>query len=172
MQHGRDQFNLWPEYTDETNAESPAEELLHVKEGGDYGWPYCYYDVPKHEMLLAPEYGGHDDRQGRCAAVLGPVATFPAHWAPNGLMFYRDGAFPTRYRDGVFVAFHGSWNRAPEPQEGYRVVFQPQRGDRPNGAFETFAGGFFTGGEFTALTARAASCVTRWQHGRARVARR
>ncbi|OYV66650.1 MAG: hypothetical protein B7Z72_10970, partial [Gemmatimonadetes bacterium 21-71-4] len=52
MQHGRDQLNLWPEYTDRASAESPAEELIHVKEGGDYGWPYCYYDVPKQRMQV------------------------------------------------------------------------------------------------------------------------
>lgn len=154
MQHGRDQLNLWPEYTDLASAESPAEELIHVKAGGDYGWPYCYYDVPKRQMLLAPEYGGHDDRQGRCAGVLGPVATFPAHWAPNGLLFYHGGNFPARYHAGVFIAFHGSWNRAPEPQAGYRVVFQPLRGDRPGGGYETFAGGFFEGGKFTAVGGR------------------
>lgn len=154
MQHGRDQLNLWPEYTDVTSAESPAEELIHVKEGGDYGWPYCYYDVPKQKMLLAPEYGGNDARQGRCAHVLGPVATFPAHWAPNGLLFYRGGNFPARYHDGVFIAFHGSWNRAPEPQAGFRVVFQPLRNRRRSGAYETFAGGFFANGKPTALGGR------------------
>jgi glucose/arabinose dehydrogenase len=154
MQHGRDQLNLWPEYTDKASAESPAEELLHVREGGDYGWPYCYYDVPKQQMLLAPEYGGHDDRQGRCAAVLGPVATFPAHWAPNGLLFYRGGNFPARYRDGVFIAFHGSWNRAPEPQAGFRVVFQPLRDNRAAGPYQTVVSGFFAHGRFTKLGGR------------------
>ena len=154
MQHGRDQLNLWPEYSDIASAESPAEELIHVKQGGDYGWPYCYYDVPKQQMLLAPEYGGHDDRQGRCASVLGPVATFPAHWAPNGLLFYRAGNFPAKYRDGVFIAFHGSWNRAPEPQAGYQVVFQPLKGNARAGALETFAGGFFENGKATALGGR------------------
>jgi glucose/arabinose dehydrogenase len=154
MQHGRDQLNLWPEYTDPASAESPAEELIHVREGGDYGWPYCYFDVPKQRMLLAPEYGGHDDRQGRCASVLGPVATFPGHWAPNGLLFYRGGNFPARYHNGVFVAFHGSWNRAPEPQAGFRVVFQPLKGNEPSGAFETFTGGFFDAGKPTAVSGR------------------
>jgi glucose/arabinose dehydrogenase len=154
MQHGRDQLNLWPEYTDQASAESPAEELIHVKAGGDYGWPYCYYDVPRKQMLLAPEYGGHDDRPGRCANVLGPVATFPAHWAPNGLLFYAGGNFPARYRRGVFIAFHGSWNRAPEPQAGYRVVFQPLNGNAPAAPDETFATGFFDHGTFTALGGR------------------
>lgn len=154
MQHGRDQLNLWPEYTDQASAESPAEELIHVKEGGDYGWPYCYYDVPKQQMLLAPEYGGHDDRQGRCASVLGPVATFPGHWAPNGLLFYRGSTFPARYSNGVFIAFHGSWNRAPEPQAGYRVVFQPLKGNEAAGPYETFAAGFFDDGKFSSLGGR------------------
>ncbi|MGH7670941.1 MAG: PQQ-dependent sugar dehydrogenase [Gemmatimonadaceae bacterium] len=154
MQHGRDQLNLWPAYTDQTSAESPAEELIHVKEGGDYGWPYCYYDVPKQQMLLAPEYGGHADRQGRCASVLGPVATFPAHWAPNGLLFYHDGNFPAKYHHGVFIAFHGSWNRAPEPQAGYRVVFQPLDGNAAAGPYENFATGFFADGKPTAIGGR------------------
>ncbi len=154
MQHGRDQLNLWPEYTDRASAESPAEELIHVKEGGDYGWPYCYYDVPKQRMQVAPEYGGHDGRQGRCASVLGPAATFPAHWAPNGLLFYRGGNFPARYRAGAFIAFHGSWNRAPEPQAGFRVVFQPLRNNRAAGPYETFVTGFFADGKPTALGGR------------------
>ncbi|MDE3151934.1 MAG: PQQ-dependent sugar dehydrogenase [Gemmatimonadota bacterium] len=154
MQHGRDQLNLWPEYSDLASSESPAEELIHVQEHGDYGWPYCYFDVPKHELLLAPEYGGHDDVQGRCAKALGPVATFPAHWAPDGLMFYRDGNFPAKYRSGVFIAFHGSWNRAPEPQAGYRVVFQPLEHGRAAGPYENFATGFFENGKFTAIGGR------------------
>lgn len=156
MQHGRDQLNLWPEYSDMASAESPAEELIHVREGGDYGWPYCYYDVPRQQMLLAPEYGGHDDRQGRCADVLGPVATFPAHWAPDGLLFYRGGNFPAKYRRGVFIAFHGSWNRAPMPQAGYRVVFQPLDGSAAAGPYETFVSGFFDNGKPTALGGRPA----------------
>ena len=154
MQHGRDQLNLWPEYSNLASAESPAEELLHVQEGGDYGWPYCYYDVPKQQMLLAPEYGGHDDVPGRCAKVLGPVATFPAHWAPDGLLWYAGGNFPAKYRDGVFIAFHGSWNRAPEPQAGYRVVFQPLRANAAAGAYENFATGFFANGTATTLGGR------------------
>jgi glucose/arabinose dehydrogenase len=86
--------------------------------------------------------------------VLGPVATFPAHWAPNGLLFYHDGNFPARYRRGAFIAFHGSWNRAPEPQAGYRDVFQPLNGNTPYGPYETFASGFFEDGKFTALGGR------------------
>ena len=54
-----------------------------------------------------------------------PVAAFPAHWAPNDLKIYKGSQFPEGYRGGAFIAFHGSWNRAPGPQGGYNVVFQP-----------------------------------------------
>jgi hypothetical protein len=50
--------------------------------------------------------------------------------------------FPARYRDGVFIAFHGSWDRAPYPQSGYNVVFQPLAGTRASGNCEVFADGF------------------------------
>ena len=46
------------------------------------------------------------------------------------MVHYDKKAFPERYRNGVFIAFHGSWNRAPYPQGGYNVVFQPH-GGRP-----------------------------------------
>ena len=57
-------------------------------------------------------------------------------------LFYTGTALPAKYRDGVFIAFHGSWNRAPEPQAGYRVIFQPMANGQPTGEFETFADGF------------------------------
>ena len=73
---------------------------------------------------------------------LAPAAAFPAHWAPNGMMHYDGKNFPGRYRDGVFIAFHGSWNRAPYAQGGYNVVFQPLDGDHASGNCEIFADGF------------------------------
>jgi len=74
-----------------------------------------------------------------------PVAAFPAHWAPNDLLIYTGKQFPARYRGGAFIAFHGSWNRAPFPQQGYNVVFQPLSGGKPAGACEIFADGFADG---------------------------
>ena len=50
--------------------------------------------------------------------------------------------FPAKYRNGLFMAFHGSWNRAPMPQDGYNVTFQPFSGGKPAGNFEIFASGF------------------------------
>jgi glucose/arabinose dehydrogenase/mono/diheme cytochrome c family protein len=144
-QHGRDQLHSnWPGlYKPEEEATLPAEELLLLKSGGDYGWPECYYDGMQKKLVLAPEYGGDGGKKvGVCADKLGPVAAFPAHWAPNGMVHYDKDQFPARYRNGVFVAFHGSWNRAPYPQGGYNVVFQPLDGDRSSGNCEIFADGF------------------------------
>jgi glucose/arabinose dehydrogenase len=134
VQHGRDQLHdLWPDlYTEEQSAELPAEELLLVREGADFGWPYCYYDQIQGKKVLAPEYGGDGRKIGRCAAATPPVAAFPGHWAPNDLLFYTGTQFPQRYRGGAFIAFHGSWNRAPSPQAGYRVTFLPFQGELPS----------------------------------------
>lgn len=143
--HGRDQLHAnWPDlYKPEEEATQPAEELLLLVEGGDYGWPECYYDAIQRRLVLAPEYGGDGGKKvGRCAQKRAPIAAFPAHWAPNGMARYDKGQFPSRYRDGVFITFHGSWDRAPYPQQGYNVVFQGLAGDHASGSCEIFADGF------------------------------
>jgi len=145
VQHGRDQLSQsWPAlYTTEQGAENPAEELLQVTQGDDFGWPYCYYDGAQKKLVLAPEYGGDGGKAiGRCADKKGPVAAYPAHYAPTGVAHYAGGQFPAAYRDGLFIAFHGSWNRAPLPQEGFRVTFQPMADGVPSGAAILFADGF------------------------------
>jgi glucose/arabinose dehydrogenase/mono/diheme cytochrome c family protein len=144
-QHGRDQLHAnWPElYKPEEEATQPAEELLLVQQGGDYGWPECYYDALQGKLVLAPEYGGDGGKTiGVCANKTAPIAAFPAHWAPNAMAQYDQQQFPAHYRDGVFIAFHGSWDRAPYPQSGYNVVFQALSGDRASGNCEIFAAGF------------------------------
>jgi glucose/arabinose dehydrogenase len=144
-QHGRDQLHAnWPDfYKPEEEATLPAEEVVLLKSGGDYGWPECYYDGIQKKLVLAPEYGGDGGKKvGVCAGKIPPVAAFPAHWAPNAMVRYDKKQFPARYRNGVFIAFHGSWNRAPYAQEGYNVVFQPLDGDHASGNCEIFADGF------------------------------
>lgn len=148
-QHGRDQLaQNWPKlYTTEQGANLPAEELLQVEAGNDFGWPECYFDAGQGKLVLAPEYGGDGGKAvGVCKDKRGPVAAYPAHWAPNDLTFYDASQFPAAYRGGVFIAFHGSWNRAPLPQGGYNVVFQPLKDGRPDGDYVVFADGF-AGGE-------------------------
>jgi glucose/arabinose dehydrogenase/mono/diheme cytochrome c family protein len=144
-QHGRDQLSQnWPKlYTVDQGAELPAEELLELKKGGDYGWPECYYDQQQKKLVLAPEYGGNGGKMvGVCADKLAPVAAFPGHWAPNDMLIYTGTQFPKPYRDGAFIAFHGSWNRAPRAQGGYNVVFQPLADGKAAGDYVVFADGF------------------------------
>lgn len=144
VQHGRDQLgSLWPAlYSDSLSAELPSEEFFEVEDGDDFGWPYCYYDHLKGKKVLAPEYGGDGSKVGRCSDKKNPIMAFPGHWAPNDLIFYDGDQFPARYRRGAFIAFHGSWNRAPLPQKGYKVVFVPFEDGAPAGPSEVFADGF------------------------------
>jgi glucose/arabinose dehydrogenase/mono/diheme cytochrome c family protein len=143
-QQGRDQLHAnWPNlYKPDQEATLPAEELLLLKAKGDYGWPECYFDSFVERLVLAPEYGGDGKTAGVCANKIAPIAAFPAHWAPNAMVRYDKTQFPVRYRDGVFIAFHGSWDRAPYPQSGYNVAFQPLAGERASGPCEIFADGF------------------------------
>ena len=144
-QHGRDQLHEdWPElYTAKQGWELPSEEVTILKQGANYGWPYCYYDPEQKKLVLAPEYGGDGGKKvGRCDTLDGPVAAFPAHWAPNDLKIYKGSQFPKAYQGGAFIAFHGSWNRAPGPQGGYNVVFQPLADGKTSGDYVVFADGF------------------------------
>ncbi|WP_460977905.1 PQQ-dependent sugar dehydrogenase [Spirosoma knui] len=144
LQHGRDNLNNWGGvFTDSISAELPSEEFLMVKEGSDFGWPYCYNDHSKSKKFLAPEYGGDGKTEDRCAGKEKPIMAFPGHWAPNDVLFYTGNQFPARYKNGAFVCFHGSWNRAPMKQGGYFVAFIPFGKDgRPSGKYEVFAENF------------------------------
>ena len=152
VQHGRDQLHsLWQDvFTEEESAEKPAEELVSIQEGDDFGWPYCWYDPASGQKMLAPEYGGDGSEVGRCSEKEPPLVAFPAHWAPMSIAFYTGDQFPESYRGGAFIAFHGSWNRAPLPQAGYNVVFLPFEDGEPMApggparqpSWEVFADGF------------------------------
>lgn len=118
---------------DEIGNDMPPDYLTSVKDGGFYGWPYSYYgqhvDVratpARPDMVakaIAPDYG------------LGP------HTASLGLAFYTADAFPAQYKDGAFISQHGSWNR--KPLNGYRVVYIPFSGGRPQTPPQLFLGGF------------------------------
>ena len=146
VQHGRDQlFDNWPTlFTERDDALLPAEELFAIELGKKYGWPYCYYDGVRNKKVLAPEYGGDGKIVGRCADRELPVADYPAHWAPLGMLFYSASQFPARYQGGLFIAWHGSrFDPSLQPAgPGYVVTFTPWVNGRPSGKFETFAGGF------------------------------
>lgn len=140
--HGRDYLSQHaPQYfTEWDNAILPGEEFIDLEEGDDIGWPYAYYDHYQGKRILAPEYGGDGTKEVH--GFKDPIMAFPAHWAPNDLLFYSGNQFPTRYQKGAFVAFHGSTNRNPYPQGGYIVAFVPFKNGKLSKSWELFADGF------------------------------
>ncbi len=144
VHHGRDDLlRLWPQlFSPWQSALLPSEEFFLIKDGTDGGWPYCYYDQMQGKKVLNPEYGGDGNKVGRCDDCAKPLIGFPGHWAPNDLHFYRGNQFPARYRNGAFIAFHGSTNRGPYPQSSYFIGFVPFKNGKPSGDYEIFADGF------------------------------
>ena len=142
VQHGRDYLhNHAPQfYSKWQQAVLPAEEFMSIEKGDDFGWPYSYYDHFQNKKLLAPEYGGDGKKEAK--EFKKPLMGLPAHWAPNDLLFYKGNQFPDRYKNGAFIAFHGSTNRTPYPQAGYIVAFIPFENGNPKGEWEVFADGF------------------------------
>ena len=141
--HGRDQLSqLFPDmFNDEQNAELPSEEF-HVSKGGtNHGWPYSYWNHQTGQRMMAPEYGG-DGVKEATEKYEKPLIGFPGHWAPNDMLFYKGGHFPSEFTNGAFIGFHGSWNRAPLPQRGYNIIFAPFENGKPTGKWSVFADGF------------------------------
>jgi glucose/arabinose dehydrogenase len=82
-----------------------------VRPGLNFGYPYCHQgDTPD------PEFG----RKRSCSEFTPPAFKQGGHVAPNGLKFYTGKMFPAAYRDRIFIAQHGSWNRSKK--SGYRVI--------------------------------------------------
>jgi glucose/arabinose dehydrogenase len=144
VQHGRDDMHrTWPAlYTKWQSALLPSEEFLKINEGADCGWPYYYYDQMQQKLLLNPEYGGDGKKEGNGAKYNQPLIGFPAHFAPNDILFYTGDQFPEHYKNGAFITFHGSTIRGPYSQAGYFVAFVPLKDGKPSGPWEVFADGF------------------------------
>lgn len=142
---GRDNLNtVDPEdYDALDNAERVAEEFHLLRRGVNLGWPYTYWDPIKNARMVSPEFGGDNRKRDNNPAYDKPLIAFPAHWAPLQMCVYEGTQFPEKYRGGMFIAFHGSWNRAPRPQAGYKIVFVPfDAQGMPTGDYQTFADGF------------------------------
>ncbi len=107
--------------------------LTRVRDGGFHGWPYAYTGTH-------PQPGFADKRPDLVAQSILPDLLIRPHSAPLGLVFGDATRFPDRFRQGAFIALHGSWNRS-DPT-GYAVIFAPFEGGRPTGAYETFVTGF------------------------------
>jgi glucose/arabinose dehydrogenase len=115
----------------------PDDKLNRAPRAGmDFGFPYCHGgDTPD------PEFGkGHP-----CSAFTPPVAKLGAHVAALGMRFYTGSMFPPAYRNNVFIAEHGSWNRSKKA--GYRVVRVIADPDGSNARQEIFAEGWLQPGE-------------------------
>src|SRR3954468_24886137 len=152
VQMGRDNLNVVdPVHYDELDNAERVSEVMHLlREGSNLGWPYSYWDPIKKAHMRAPEYGGDNFKRIEPDPYDKPVVAFPGHWAPIQMVLYTGTQFPAKYRNGMFVAFHGSWNRAPRSQAGYNVSFVPfdEKG-MPKGTYEQFAWGFPQVEEFT-----------------------
>lgn len=111
--------------------DSPPENIYIVREGADYGWPYCHSGD-----IVDPDFGDGD----ACNGVELPVVEMQAHSAPLGIAFYDGEMFPEAYQGDLFIAFHGSWNRSVPT--GYKVVRLPLNNGEVAGAVEDFATGW------------------------------
>ena len=142
--HGPDSLHeRYPQIDAVVAATHPGDEMIRVSNfRADYGWPYCYYDVIAGTRVQSPEYGGDGRTPGNCDRLIRPVMSFPAHWEPMAMVFSKGDKLPEKYRDGAFVAFHGSGHRAPLPEDGYAVVFVPFKDGVASMEFEIFADGF------------------------------
>lgn len=107
--------------------------MTSVRDGDFFGWPYSYYgqNVDSRVKPARPDL---------VAKARAPDYALGPHTASLGLTFYQADLFPARYKGGVFVGQHGSWNR--RPPSGYRVVFVPFANGKPSGEPEVFLTGF------------------------------
>lgn len=118
---------------DELGDELVPDYATAVKDGGFYGWPYSYFGQnvdPRHK----------NERADLVAQAIVPDIALGSHTASLGLTFYRNRTFPKKYRNGMFIGQHGSWNRAE--LSGYKVVFVPFKDGKPSGKPEDFLTGF------------------------------
>jgi glucose/arabinose dehydrogenase len=116
--------------------DTPPETVNGLQDGADFGWPRCHAGD-----VIDPDYG----KAGSCDGVAQPLVKMQAHSAPLGLAFYQGDGFPAEYR-GLFVAFHGSWNRSIPT--GYKVVFIPlDSNGKVSGAPRDFATGWLVSGK-------------------------
>lgn len=129
--------NLWTAVNerDELGDDLVPDYITSVKEGGFYGWPYSYFG--QHED---PRIKKEDQKPELVQSAIVPDVALGSHTASLGMIFYRGDLFPSSYKNGAFVAQHGSWNRSH--LSGYKVVFVPFSNGKPSGEPQDFLTGF------------------------------
>jgi hypothetical protein len=120
---------------DEIGPNLVPDYLTAVHEGGFYGWPYSYFGQHV-DVRVQPQ------RPDLVAKAIPPDYALSSHVAPLGMAFSQASSFPTRYRSGVFIAEHGSWDRSP--LNGYKVVYVPFQAGRPSSPPQDVVTGFLT----------------------------
>jgi glucose/arabinose dehydrogenase len=133
LRPGTDELWATVNERDQLGNDLVPDYVTRVREGGFYGWPWYY--IGAHPD---PRWAG--ERPDLARQVIVPDVLIPAHSAALGLAFYDAQRFPERYRGGLFVGLHGSWNR--QPLTGYAVGFVPFRDGKPAGPMEDFLTGF------------------------------
>jgi glucose/arabinose dehydrogenase len=123
---------------DELGPNLVPDYLTSVKDGGFYGWPYSYFGQHVDPRVMP-------QRPDLVAQAIVPDYALSSHVAPLGLAFNTGTDLPDRYRGGAFVGEHGSWNR--QKLNGYKVIFVPFSGGRPNGMPEDVVTGFLNGND-------------------------
>ncbi len=127
-----------PQYVDN----HPPDELIQVRDGGNYGWPFCNPNPDTEagltDMPFDLDYELNADGHIDCKTMDAVSKGIQAHSAPLGLTFLQDTQFPEAYRSGAVVGLHGSWNRS-EPT-GYKVIYYPWVDGRPGDAVDLVTG--------------------------------
>jgi len=109
---------------DELGSDLVPDYLTSVQDGGFYGWPYSYYGQTV-DSRVQPQ------RPELVAKAIKPDYALGPHTASLGLAVSTNARLPERFRTGMFIGQHGSWNR--EPRSGYKVIFVPFDGGKPSG---------------------------------------
>jgi glucose/arabinose dehydrogenase len=118
---------------DELGSDLVPDYITSVREGGFYGWPYSYYGQNV-DSRVSPQ------KPDLVAKAIVPDYALGNHTASLGMTFSGSTLLPERYRNGVFVGQHGSWNR--KPFSGYKMIFVPFAGGEPSGEPQDILTGF------------------------------
>ncbi|MEX0492513.1 sorbosone dehydrogenase family protein [Raoultella terrigena] len=118
---------------DEIGADLVPDYLTSVQDGGFYGWPWSYFGQHVDRRVQPP-------RPDKVARAIKPDYALSSHVAPLGMQFYTGQMLPQKYRGGVFISEHGSWDRSP--LNGYKVSFVAFKAGQPVGKPESVVSGF------------------------------